>query len=218
MVKATSSRTSEPAACPPGWAWLLAGVLIGVFGSFLYYVTQIAPNPLTQADSSAVQPPQVIAEHALPAEQTVSVPVSAELTEPAATQVVAASLQVPEPDFDFYEELPNSEGGNVPVAETVVTTMPVTPAAAEPLPTPQNPNLTGRTYLLQVGSFREYPQAEGLKAHLALLGIASQVQRVSLEGVVWHRVQVGPFNDLAVVNQMQQRLATEQISSLVLNP
>ena len=217
MAKTTSSRTSEPAACPPGWAWLLAGVLIGVFGSFLYYVTQIAPEDLTQASSSTVQPPQVITEQSLPSEQVTRIPSSADLTESAATEVVAASLQVPEPDFDFYEELPNSEGVNEPSAETVVTTMPVVPAAVEPTSVPQN--LTpGRTYLLQVGSFREQAQAEGLKAHLALLGITSQVQQVNLAGVVWHRVQIGPFNDLTVVNQMQQRLATEQISSLVLNP
>jgi len=30
--------------CPPGWAWLLAGILIGVFISFLFYLREIAPQ------------------------------------------------------------------------------------------------------------------------------------------------------------------------------
>jgi len=41
--------------CPPGWAWLLAGILIGIFISFLFYLREIAPQSLPP--ENALLPP-----------------------------------------------------------------------------------------------------------------------------------------------------------------
>lgn len=41
--------------CPPGWAWLLAGILIGVFISFLVYLREIAPQ-MSREDNTLALP------------------------------------------------------------------------------------------------------------------------------------------------------------------
>ena len=41
--------------CPPGWAWLLAGILIGVFISFLVYLREVAPQ-MSRADNTPALP------------------------------------------------------------------------------------------------------------------------------------------------------------------
>jgi len=48
-AKTTKNRRARGAdyvspSCPPGWAWLLAGIVIGMFISFLIYLREIAPH------------------------------------------------------------------------------------------------------------------------------------------------------------------------------
>lgn len=72
------------------------------------------------------------------------------------------------------------------------------------------------TYLLQVGSFRRYEDADRLKARLALLGIECDIKRVTVDDRVVHRVRVGPESDLGRVNQLRQKLSDENISILLI--
>ena len=39
-------KKPAPRGCPPRWAWFFGGLLIGVFGSFLFYLYEIAPQQL----------------------------------------------------------------------------------------------------------------------------------------------------------------------------
>jgi cell division protein FtsN len=66
--------------CPPGWAWLLAGILIGMFISFLIYLREFAPQNL---------PPE-----------------SAQVTNPSITNT-KGNKPVPDPKLEFYEKLPS---------------------------------------------------------------------------------------------------------------
>jgi len=46
-----------PRGCPPRWAWFFGGLLIGIFGSFLFYLYEIAPRDLAmpvRSDSTAM--------------------------------------------------------------------------------------------------------------------------------------------------------------------
>ncbi|RKZ42615.1 MAG: hypothetical protein DRQ49_01215 [Gammaproteobacteria bacterium] len=43
--------------CPPGWAWLLAGIIIGMFISFLIYLREFAPQLLPPESAQALNPP-----------------------------------------------------------------------------------------------------------------------------------------------------------------
>ena len=85
-------------------------------------------------------------------------------------------------------------------------------ATAEPSPSP-----SGTRYLLQAGSFRQAADADALRANLALIGIEARIQIVELPGgETWHRVRIGPFNDLREVNQARARMAANQIDAIML--
>ncbi len=160
--------------CPPGWAWLLAGILIGVFISFLFYLREIAPQSLPP--ESALSPP------------TESVP--------------AASSRPESVDFTLFSDLENPKDNDN--EDTVVESnsdLPIT--------------IQGR-YLLQVGSFRNEPEAEGLKNYLNSLGVPAVIKKTALtEKGRWYRVQIGPFTDLDELNQTRSLLAANNIPALL---
>ncbi len=121
---------------------------------------------------------------------------------PVPTSPAAGEL---EPRFDFYEMLPQSEvlvpDDVEPVARPV--------GAAAPVAAP------GR-YLLQTGSFRAYADADRMQANLALLGVESQIQKVALDGGDFHRVRIGPLNDLDELNRVRTALQQAGIDSLMM--
>lgn len=111
----------------------------------------------------------------------------------------------PRPRFDFYRMLPNYE---VVIPEQDIA---VTPGAEE-LET-----LEEGTYVLQAGSFRTAADADRLRAQLALLGIESRVQTVTIDETdTWHRVRIGPMRDLADLDTVRERLAANEIEALVI--
>jgi cell division protein FtsN len=67
--------------CPPGWAWLLAGILIGMFISFLIYLREFAPQNF---------PPE-----------------SAQVTNPSITNTKGNDPVTP--PLEFYDKLPKAE-------------------------------------------------------------------------------------------------------------
>jgi cell division protein FtsN len=178
--KRTNSDYISP-TCPPGWAWLLAGILIGVFISFLVYLREIAPRTL---------PP----ETALVTSQPLS---KESATDPNAQPNPSADLQ-------FYDLLPDSKV-NVPPTEESTK-----PASEFPITVP------GR-YLLQVGSYQNEQEAEGLKNYLVnSLGIPARIEKTNLsESGRWYRVQIGPSDDLDTLNKIGAKLDENQIPVLV---
>ena len=123
-----------------------------------------------------------------------------------ATEQQAASAAQPLPKerrrFDFYEMLPNYE---VVIPEQERDVQP----DAKPAPVEQPGN-----YVLQAGSFGEYPDADRMRARLALLGIESAIQRVSIDEKTYHRVRIGPYNDLDKLNLARERLRDARIEVL----
>lgn len=106
--------------------------------------------------------------------------------------------------FDFYEILPQFE---VVIPESESSARPDTsPVALE------DPG----TYVLQAGSFSSLDDAERMRANLALLGIESRTQRVTIDDNTFHRVRVGPVTDLDRVNELRQRLREAQIEIMVI--
>lgn len=71
-------------------------------------------------------------------------------------------------------------------------------------------------YLIQVGSFREYSEADSLKARLALLGIEAEIQSVSSNDEAWLRVRVGPFTNTRELNKIRNRLHSNNINTLLI--
>ena len=63
------------------------------------------------------------------------------------------------------------------------------------------------TYILQVGSFKTAKDAEHMKAQLAMLGVSTPVQSVTLkDGGVWHRVVTGPMDSKKAVEETRAAL------------
>ena len=73
------------------------------------------------------------------------------------------------------------------------------------------------TYLLQAGSFRSRKQADQLRAKLGLLGMETRIQTVSVNSKQsWHRVRVGPFNNLRDLNQARSLLKKNGIDAILI--
>jgi cell division protein FtsN len=105
----------------------------------------------------------------------------------------------------FYEMLPNFE---VVVPEREAAVRPDAPTA----PVVERAG----SYVLQVGSYRKFEEADRVRAQLALQGIESKVQRVSVDNDTWHRVRVGPVTDLRELNRVRDRLREAEMDVLVI--
>ncbi len=114
----------------------------------------------------------------------------------------ASPEEPPESRFDFYNMLPNFEV-IIPEQEPDVS-QDRGPKAVE---------LPGE-YVLQAGSFTDYADADRRRAQLALLGIESRIQRVSIDDKTYHRVRIGPTRDLDNLNALRNRLRQAQIDVL----
>jgi cell division protein FtsN len=60
---------------------------------------------------------------------------------------------------------------------------------------------------------RDYKRS---RAQLALAGIESKVQRVSVDTDTWHRVRIGPMTDLAEINRVRNKLREADLDVLVI--
>jgi cell division protein FtsN len=104
--------------------------------------------------------------------------------------------------FTFYDILPNFE--MVTPDEEPETEADNTPQAiVEP-----------GVYVLQAGSFSTHNDADRRRAELALHGIESHIQRVKVNDRNYHRVYIGPTEDLDELNMLRSRLRAAQIDVL----
>lgn len=70
-------------------------------------------------------------------------------------------------------------------------------------------------YILQVGSYREMADAEKLKTDLANMGITSKIEKAKVGEVIWHRVKLGPYAQLSLVEMLKQQLRDEGIDVII---
>ena len=70
-------------------------------------------------------------------------------------------------------------------------------------------------YYLQVGAFREMPDAENVRAKLALLGFEAAVTDRNSDTGVLHRVRMGPFNQVEAMNRTRSKLSENGIDVAV---
>ena len=136
-------------------------------------------------------------------------------SEPVASQPAARSAQpapqpaqanepAGEPKYSFYEMLPRFE---VVIPEQERQVRADTEAVAEERP---------GVYVLQAGSFTAQADADRRRAQLAMQGIESTIQRVSIDDKTYHRVRIGPINDLDRLNTLRSRLREARIEVLVI--
>lgn len=177
-------RSSMSAKKPvPGYIWLLAGLAIGLFVAFLVFLKKQPAEQVSFTDAVVHELDKVKQAK----QQQNSQPASVKKESPAK-----------EPRFDFYTILPELEVF-IPESEIDKTgRTPRPPAGTIPSESKD------KQYLLQAGSFRSSEDADRLKATLALLGVQSSIQSVSIKNDTWHRVRIGPFSD---TDRLQETLA-----------
>ena len=104
--------------------------------------------------------------------------------------------------FTFYDMLPNFEVV-IPEEEPNVQADTEPRAVVEP-----------GIYILQAGSFSHYEDADRRRAELALQGVESTIQRVTIDDKTYHRVRIGPIDDLDELNLTRSRLRAARIDVL----
>ncbi len=72
------------------------------------------------------------------------------------------------------------------------------------------------TYVLQAGSYRNLADADAVRARLALQGVESKVQKVTVDADTWHRVRIGPITNLDELNRIRTRLRQADVDALVI--
>lgn len=113
--------------------------------------------------------------------------------------------QEPAAQFDFYEMLPKFE---VVIPEKDGTTTPRAGAGTSV----QKPG----AYVLQAGSFRNLADADRVRALIALQGVESKIQKVTIDTDTWHRVRIGPITNLRKLEETRSKLRQSQIEALVI--
>lgn len=186
-TNARTARTARTGARPGSWISFVSGLGIGLVVAFGVYLW-------------AAQ---------LPPPATVVSDLNKHLRgeEAAFDPSIERAPELPRPTFDFYKILPEME---VPIPDWELTEKPAAEAAVDT-------GLAPGTYVLQVGSFKRFEDADRAKASLALRGIIATIQRVVINGQdVWFRVHVGPLSDISEIRAMRMQLIENDMDFILL--
>lgn len=169
----------------PPFVWMLFGLAIGLSVAFAVYVK----------DRSE---PAVVAS---PSPQPASLQSALDDNGEVAPQ--PEPVEKPKDKrFTFYDILPTVE---------ILTDEPTPGGSADIQPQAiEEPGV----YVLQAGSFSTHEDADRRRAELALQGIESHIQRVKINARDYHRVYIGPTDDLDELNLLRSRLRAAKIDAI----
>jgi cell division protein FtsN len=166
----------------PHGSSLLTGILIGlVLGLSVALGVAWYINKMPNPFAARTAQPSKNEPRKAPPTQTAKIDDKNEKTEEA------------KPRFDFYKILPGSEE----------------PAPEKAPKDPKKGSTAGprEAFFLQAGAFQNAPDADNLKARLALLGIEASIETTVLpEKGVWHRVRIGPYTSVEELNRARDTL------------
>lgn len=168
------------------WRWLLAAMLIV---GFIYFLSSLRDTVPEKMPVTLVKP--------LPVKPSKPIKKTPE-------KKLQAESELIEPQFDFYEIL---EGKEVRIPDYEVKTRAREEKVGKAEPT---------HYILQVGAFREYKQADKLKARLAFMGIESTIEKAQVANVVWNRLKIGPYAKLSTIERVRSQLKEKGITTIVM--
>jgi len=187
------ARKKKPQRQVPGWVWLFTGLMVGLFGAFLFH---LGKTQMAQGDNT---------------------PTTVKTDKPAVKKEEPKGDDSPQ--FDFYAVLPKMEV-IVPQNETDTSTRQSSTDNkpkqnnSQPKPDASTRNSDEKS-LLQAGSFRRNEDADRRRAELILKGFEASIQSVNLDsGDSWHRVMIGPYNNLNAMHRAQDQLASNGIETL----
>ncbi len=188
MARTRRRRRRTTTRKSPPWIWAITGLLAGLFVAFLVFLQMQPESEVTVEETLALDIPTETEARDVRKQKPAPVP------------------PPPKPRFDFYNLLPEME---VIVQDEEIKGAP----SKEGVKRVEQPG----TYLLQAGSFRSHTQADQLRAKLALLGLETSIQSVSVNSKqAWHRVRVGPFLNLSDLNQARSLLKKNGIDAILI--
>jgi len=137
-------------------------------------------------------------------EVTLKIPTSQSTNQPMQAGPVITQKESPKPikpKFDFYSELTKSQPANKSKTLDLKT-----------------PPKAINGYLVQAGSFRKRSDAEALKAQLALSGIMTRIESVTLNAnEIWYRVLTSSFKQEKSAQAQQKALKSLGHESIIVH-
>ncbi|MDR3419549.1 MAG: SPOR domain-containing protein [Nevskia sp.] len=170
----------------PGWVWLLVGLSLGLAAAAVVWI-----------DRPAKPSPLIASTPAAAAAAT---------GKPAPQAQIALPPKQPS-KYAFYEMLPSYEVviPREDAAASARSGKPTTPEIAAP-----------GQYLIQVGAYKTREEADRSRASLALLGVESKIEQVTIDQTeTWFRVRIGPQANLAKAQEILQRLDENGIKGML---
>lgn len=194
----------------PGWIWLIAGLSVGLaVAAFIYIKRPVDSTMVPQARGPAAGAAQTDADDKPAPRKNGGKP-------------QALALPPKEKDrFTFYEILKNQEvvlpRDAAKSAQPPSTPKPQTPPNADgSAPAAAAADANSGSYIIQVASYRSQTEAEKQKASLALLGIESRIETVTIDGKdTFYRVRIGPDRNWQHVQSTMTRLESNGIQALL---
>jgi cell division protein FtsN len=184
------ARDYRPKRKPPGglsgWMGLLCGLGVGLAIAGIVYVKDHHPD--TPATRSAKTDKKK----------------SRGYEQPDAQSMDAGTRDDGAKSYAFYDMLPKFE---VVVPEKEKDVRPDIRAV---------PETRRGTYVLQAGSYKNFADADRVRAQLALQGVESKVQKVSVDNDTWHRIRIGPISKLDELNRLRTILRKADVDVLVI--
>jgi cell division protein FtsN len=124
--------------------------------------------------------------------------------EPVDAEAADSGAEDSAKSYAFYDMLPKFE---VVVPEKEKDVRPDTKSV---------PETRRGTYVLQAGSYKNFADADRVRAQLALQGVESKVQKVTVDNDTWHRIRIGPISKLDELNRLRQILRKSDVDVLVI--
>jgi cell division protein FtsN len=200
----------------PGWAWLIAGLLLGI-GLIL-----AAPRFLKSDDGDGFFRPRPNPD-AQPAAR------DAEDDEPIVPDNTGRAVTTDDgtdtSSYDFYTLLPGDEvalsdaelaasaraeraqAEAAAASDRGGTDDPAAQPSADSSPEPAAAQDDDARYILQAGAFGASGDAEAVKARIALLGLSARVESAQIKGKTVYRVRMGPYGTASELAEAKRKLA-----------
>ncbi len=220
-----------------GWLWLISGIFLGALAAVLIYerFTNLKPNNTSNIKSSrslSASPSPTTKTHTNHGSKT-PVQGKSSKADTAAKTPLTETVQ----EFEFYTLLPGME---VQVPENQGASKTIKPPEQNPqtiknpatsptsmkthTPSTRTPHAKEsalksdtKPYIIEAGMFRDFGQADSLKAKLALQGFNPHIQKVMTErGETWFRVALGPYYSESLANTQKQSLLALKVRGIVI--
>ncbi len=205
MAKNTSRRGASRGGSKkqsrqiPGWVWLFTGAVAGLFVAFLVHLAHVQ---MEQGGTGGGE--RKVAEKPQPEEK----------------EKDGASKE-DQPKFDFYAVLPKMEV-IVPKGDDDEQEQSRSDNTQSSGDNKADKPVAGRhdkRFLLQAGSFRNQKDADRRRAELILKGYQARIQPVDMDnGDTWHRVMIGPYDNINTLHRAQDKLAAGGVETLPIQP